>query len=100
MLSNVFDNMGSKGADGLQSLAMATWQICGGPRGPNLGNTGTSPRQGPGNRFLLLSGEIGSTKEAGMKIFAWIFSAAISLLSLPAPAAPPPRPPGSILLSR
>ena len=32
MLSNVFGNMVSKSADGLQSLAMATWQICGGPR--------------------------------------------------------------------
>ena len=32
MLSNVFGNMVSKGGDGLQSLAMATWQICGGPR--------------------------------------------------------------------
>jgi len=33
MISSVFDNMVSKGADGPQSLAMATWQICGGPEG-------------------------------------------------------------------
>jgi hypothetical protein len=42
---------------------------------------------------------VGSTKEAGMKIFAWIFAAAISLMSLPALAGSPAGTDGSIVLT-
>jgi hypothetical protein len=91
-----------KGADGQQSLAVATWRICGAvPQ--HVENARCFPHRGRsamrGNAFRLFSVEGGSTKEAVMKIFAWIFAAAISLTSLPALAGSPTEPDGSLVLT-
>src|SRR5439155_27096271 len=99
MISSVFDNMVSKGADGPQSLAMATWQICGGRRGRDPGKAGYRRRKVRGTDSSRCRLNVGSTMEAGMKIFAWIFAAAISLVSLPALAGSPAGPDGSIVLT-
>jgi hypothetical protein len=90
-----------KGADGQQSLAMATWRICGAVRQHvEMPEVSTSRANGArGNAFRRFSVEGGSTKEAVMKIFAWIFAAAISLTSLPALAGSPTEQDGSLVLA-
>jgi hypothetical protein len=87
--------------NGAHSLAMPKWQICG-AASPGLiadargSSEGESASQG--NRFPALPVDGEQTKEAGMKMFAWIFAAAISLMSLPALAGSPATD-GSIVLT-
>src|SRR5712691_10043698 len=103
MFSNVCGNMVQKGAEGPQSLAVATWRICGAARRriemPDIFHIGAEkPAQGNGSRLFSVEGEATKARRSGMKMFAWIFAAAISLMSLPALAGSPGTE-GSVVLT-